>query len=173
MKKTVSAILLLSKNQVYGQRGSLLWSVPEHVTHFHKLTLGSSVIMGHLTWLTLPIEDRPLPRRENIVLSRNQELVLEDAKVAHSFDEAIAMASCSRIFGIGGLAVWRKTMDIAHEIWITVVKKEYPIIKEVTLTAPDFLHLTDRWPDFQLIENQKYRSLGSEGLEFEVQQWIK
>lgn len=173
MKKDVSAILALSQNQVYGQDGEMLWYIPEDFVHFKRLTLGATVIMGRQTWNSLPHRNRPLPERENIVLSRNSELLVEGAIVASSFEEAIAIASYPKIFGIGGLDIWSRTMDVAKEAWITVVKKHYPVIQGVTRVAPQFLHVEERWPEFQLHENSIYKSSGSGGLEFEIQHWVR
>lgn len=173
MKKNISAILALSLNEVYGQDGSMLWRIPEDFAHFKKLTLGTTVIMGRLTWESLPTKNRPLPGRENIVVSRNREFLAEGAIVVSSFEQAVAMALYPKIFAIGGHAIWSQAMEVAQEVWITVIKKRYSIIPGATLVAENFLRVQEQWPEFQLHENPSYKSLGPEALEFEIQQWVR
>ena len=62
-------IAALSENFVIGKNGKIPWYIPEDLQRFRKLTLGNRVIMGRKTYESLPEKFRPLPRRENIVLT--------------------------------------------------------------------------------------------------------
>ena len=62
-----------ARNGVIGKGGTLPWHLPEDLAHFKRLTMGCPVIMGRKTWDSLPPKFRPLPGRENVVLTRDAE----------------------------------------------------------------------------------------------------
>ena len=64
---------------VIGAEGGMPWNVPEDLAHFKEITLGAPVIMGRKTWDSLPERFRPLPGRENIVITRQQDWSAEGA----------------------------------------------------------------------------------------------
>src|SRR3990167_2138305 len=83
-------IAAVAKNGVIGARGKLPWHLPEDLRHFKKLTLGHPVIMGRRTWESL---GRPLPGRDNIVVTRTTGYEAPGASVAASLAAAIALCS--------------------------------------------------------------------------------
>ena len=70
---SISLIAAVSRNGVIGNRGTLPWHLPADLAHFKKLTLGKAVLMGRGTWSSI---GRPLPGRDNLVLTRNDRLEL-------------------------------------------------------------------------------------------------
>jgi dihydrofolate reductase len=109
---------------VIGRDGALPWHFPEDLRHFKAVTIGHAVLMGHRTYLSI---GRPLPRRRNIVLSRDPALRLEGVEVAHSLTEAIGLARQSdpepRI--IGGAALYALALPLATHLYLTEVDGEY------------------------------------------------
>ena len=85
----LSIIAAISEENAIGKQGNLLCHLPNDLRHFKEITLGSSVIMGSSTYLSLP--KRPLPKRQNIFLTNKQDAVFEGADVAHSMEEALDM----------------------------------------------------------------------------------
>src|SRR5690606_38361159 len=73
-----------------GRGGTMPWRLPEDLAHFRAETSGAPVIMGRRTWESLPERFRPLPRRENIVVTRNADYLAAGATVVGSLDEAVA-----------------------------------------------------------------------------------
>lgn len=69
---------------VIGRGNDIPWQLPEDMARFKELTLGQSVVMGRLTWESLPPRFRPLPGRRNIVVSRDAGYVAEGAEVVTS-----------------------------------------------------------------------------------------
>ena len=59
-----------ARNGVIGKQGQLPWHLPEDLAHFKRTTLGQPVVMGRVTWESLPEKFRPLPGRSNVVVSR-------------------------------------------------------------------------------------------------------
>src|SRR5258706_15010733 len=83
-------VAAVAKNGVIGAHGELPWHLPEDLRHFKKLTLGHPVIMGRRTWQSL---GKPLPGRENIVVSRNSGFEAPGASVAATLEAAVALCA--------------------------------------------------------------------------------
>lgn len=75
--------------------------------------------MGRKTWDSFP--KRPLPNRQNIVVTRQNGLILPGAEVAHSLSEALKLAKAEKIFIIGGAALYKEGFEVADAIAITRV----------------------------------------------------
>lgn len=76
-----------------GFEGDMPWHLPEDLAHFKATTLGAPVIMGRHTWESLPERVRPLPGRQNIVVTRNEHYEAPGAEVVTSLEEAIALSA--------------------------------------------------------------------------------
>ncbi|MDT7728273.1 MAG: dihydrofolate reductase [Actinomycetota bacterium] len=105
-------------NGVIGRAGTLPWRLPEDLAHFKALTLGSTVVMGRLTWESLPPRMRPLPGRRNIVLTRHTAVAFEGAEVAHSLEEALAMSETD-VWVMGGAQVYAAALPLAERLVVT------------------------------------------------------
>ncbi len=118
-------IAAVGRNGVIGKDNALLWNFPEDMAHFRNLTAGQTVIMGRKTWESLPERFRPLPGRQNIVLSRQKGFEAPGATLAGSLDEAIASAALARpshtVFVIGGEQIYQQAMAFADRLEITEV----------------------------------------------------
>ena len=64
----ISLIFAVNLKNVIGSKGQIPWHIPEELKYFKEVTVDSAIVMGRLTWESLPI--KPLPRRKNIVPSR-------------------------------------------------------------------------------------------------------
>ena len=113
----------VARNGVIGANGKLPWHLPEDLAHFKKLTLGHPIIMGRRTWDSL---GKPLPGRENIVISRRPGFDAPGASVASSLEGAIALcAGESVVFVIGGAEIYKQAMPIATGLVMTEIGKDY------------------------------------------------
>jgi dihydrofolate reductase/thymidylate synthase len=120
-----------------GRNGQLPWHLPPDLQYFHDLTERSIVIMGRKTWESIPAEHRPLLKRLNIVISRNQNLMTGDdlgerVLLGHSFEQGLEFAqegtqTQARIFVIGGGEIYRQA--IVHpdctELFLTHIDAEF------------------------------------------------
>jgi dihydrofolate reductase len=152
MTKKVIVIGAVSINGVYGEGNGMLWHIPEDFKHFKELTTEWTVIMGRGTWESLPPKFRPLPHRENIVITNTPNYKAEGATVFASIEQAVMSARTDKVFCIGGASIWYHAMHIADEAWITFIKKEYPITPGVTHCAPELLNPPSKWPSFSFNE---------------------
>ncbi len=106
---------------VIGRDGTLPWRLPEDLARFRTLTSGHPVIMGRATWESLPARFRPLPGRDNIVLSRTAGYVAEGAHVVAGLDEALALVGDRDAWVMGGGAVYAEALPRAARVEVTVV----------------------------------------------------
>jgi dihydrofolate reductase len=102
---------------VIGAGGVLPWHVPEDLAHFKEVTLGAPVIMGRRTWESLPERFRPLPGRENIVITRRQDWSAEGVRRAADIDEAVR--GLDRMWFIGGSDIFRQVIGQADRLEVT------------------------------------------------------
>lgn len=124
-KPTISIIAAIAKNRAIGKNNQLLWHIPEDLQHFKKVTENHPVIMGQKTFYSI---GRPLPRRENIILTYDKELQIDGCHIVYSIEEAIDLASKfddEEVFVIGGGMVYKETLPIADKLYLTLVEGEF------------------------------------------------
>lgn len=122
----LAIIAAVAKNRVIGNKGKIPWTIREDLKRFRKLTLNHPVIMGRNTYFSLPT--RPLPRRQNIVLSKSGYAPEDkDVIVCKSIDDAVETASNldNVAYIIGGQQIYEKTLGIVDRMELTHVHKEY------------------------------------------------
>ncbi len=119
---SIKIIAAIGKNRELGKDNTLMWNLPGDMRFFRTTTQGSAVIMGRKTYESI---GRPLPKRENIVISRNAELKIEGVRVVFSLNEAIAAAN-GDAFIIGGASVYAAALPIADELILTEIDMDYP-----------------------------------------------
>ncbi|HYZ68740.1 MAG TPA: dihydrofolate reductase, partial [Mycobacterium sp.] len=100
---TVGLIWAQSTYGVIGRDGGIPWRLPEDQARFKDLTMGHTVVMGRLTWESLPAKVRPLPGRRNVVVTRQAGYVAEGAHVVPSLKNALTDADT---WVIGGAQIY-------------------------------------------------------------------
>jgi len=116
-------VAAIARNGVIGARGKLPWHLPEDLQHFKKLTLGHPVIMGRRTWESL---GKPLPGRENIVISRTPGYGAAGASVAASLAAAVALCAGEPVaFVIGGAEIYAAALPIADGLVLTEIQQDF------------------------------------------------
>ena len=114
----LSMIAAVGKNGELGKKGELIFHYKEDMDFFRQTTLGSTVIMGRKTFDSLP---KALPKRRNIVITRDLSFSAEGVETAHSVQEALAMLGDEKAFIIGGAAVYEQFLPYADEIYLTEI----------------------------------------------------
>ncbi|MBK4215345.1 dihydrofolate reductase [Paracoccus caeni] len=120
----LTLIVARARDNAIGKDNQIPWHIPQDLKMFQRETTGGALIMGRLTWDSLPV--RPLKNRLNCVLSRQSDIA------EHVFpDTASAIRFCEgqghfRIYGIGGEAVFREMLPIADRLLLTEVDIEVP-----------------------------------------------
>lgn len=118
---TLSMIWAQDRRGVIGKAGTIPWHVPEDLRHFKEVTQGCPVIMGRATFESLPQRNRPLPGRDNIVLTRDGDWHTPSVSTAASVDAAVAAVGERSAWIIGGGEVYAQFTALAEYIERTVV----------------------------------------------------
>jgi len=109
-----------ARNGVIGRDNTLPWHLPEDLAHFKRLTLGCPVIMGRKTWDSLPPRFRPLPGRDNVVITRQTDWHGSGAKHVASLDAALALcAHVEDAWVIGGALIYAQALPMATTVAVT------------------------------------------------------
>ncbi len=115
--KIIHAIVAIDENGAIGRQGELLCHLPADMRHFKEVTMGNSIIMGRKTFESFP--RRPLPGRQNIVITRDPKWTFPGVTVAHNLDEAIAAAQTDTVFIIGGAQIYELAMPRVEVLHLT------------------------------------------------------
>jgi dihydrofolate reductase len=124
MNPTISIISSLTENRVIGNKGNLVFKVSSDLKRFKELTMGHPIIMGKNTYLSI---GRPLPGRDNIVITSDKDFKADGIVVANSLDAAISLAKSidrEEVFIIGGGKVFEDAIELADKLYLTVFHKK-------------------------------------------------
>lgn len=123
----INIIVAMTKNGVIGNNGSLPWKIKEDMQLFKEKTIGNTVIMGKNTWESIPTKFRPLPERNNIIVSTTLG-EQPGAIVCKSIEDAITEGKKFKkeIYSIGGAGIYFATLPLADVLHISWVKENYP-----------------------------------------------
>lgn len=120
----LSVIAAASENNVIGRNNDLPWSLPDDMKFFRKTTSGSPIIMGRKNYESI---GRALPKRQNIVISRDPDLHIDGCDCVTSLEDAVRLAesgSPDEAFVIGGGQIYAQSMDLADKLYITRIHAE-------------------------------------------------
>jgi len=119
----ISIIAVIGENNELGKNNKLLWRLKTDLKHFQEITSGHPIIMGRKTFESL---GKALPKRRNIVITRNTDFVAPDIEVVHSLEDALALVkqdeTVMEAFITGGEQIYREAMKIADKLYITHVE---------------------------------------------------
>ncbi len=120
----VSAIVAVAKNGVIGKDNQIPWHLPADLAWFKRATLGHYVLMGRNCFQSI---GRPLPKRINVVITRNPFFTADGVLVAHSVAEALTLAYDNgeqEVFIIGGGEIYRQSAHLWDKVYLTEVDIE-------------------------------------------------
>ena len=118
----ITIVVAIASNNAIGKNNQLLWHLPKDLKHFKELTSGHTVIMGRKTFDSV---GKPLPRRRNIVVTR-QNIQIDGCEVVNSVDAGLALCNDDEeVMIVGGAEIYRQCMAIANRIYLTVVHQSF------------------------------------------------
>jgi len=123
----ITLIAAMGANRVIGRNGDLPWRLPADLKRFKALTHGHPMIMGRRTFDS--IGGSPLPGRWTVVLTRDRSWSAPGVQVAHTLDEALALAVATgdgEVFVAGGEDVFRLALDRADRMQLTRIEHDFP-----------------------------------------------
>ena len=121
MSKQITLIAAMGKNRAIGLDGRMPWHLPAELQHFKQATMGKAIVMGRKTWQAI---GRPLPGRQNIVISRNPGFVADGADVSASLSAAVEIAQADEIMVIGGGQLYTLALPLARRMILTLIDIE-------------------------------------------------
>ena len=117
----IKIIVAQSNNRVIGNSNHLIWRLPADLKRFKELTTGHPIVMGRKTYQSI---GRPLPNRRNIIITRDENYEVDGCEVVNSIEEALLLTN-SDCFIIGGGEIYKQTLHIADQIYLTQVDEEF------------------------------------------------
>lgn len=126
----ISLIVAMDQNRGIGKNNDLMWHLPADMRFFKETTSGHIVVMGRKNYESIPEKYRPLPNRENVVLTRNQDYEARDCTIFNSLEACLdhfATETDRTVFIIGGGEIYRKALElnVVDEMYITHVNHRY------------------------------------------------
>ena len=122
MSKQITLVVAMDAERGIGVDNQLPWHLPEDLAHFKRVTLERPIVMGRKTFDSI---GRPLPKRRNIVVTRNRDWSYEGVEVASSLEEAIALAGNGPSSIIGGAQIFNESMPLADRMIVTHIDAVY------------------------------------------------
>ncbi len=124
----VSMIAAVAENRVIGKDNDLVWHLPDDMKYFMETTSDHFVIMGRRNYESIPHKYRPLPKRTNIVVTRQSDYEAPGCIIANSLEQALALAEEQQqeeVFIIGGEQIYAQALPKADRLYLTEVKAAF------------------------------------------------
>jgi dihydrofolate reductase len=155
---TISIIVAVTNNGVIGRNNDIPWYLPEDLKWFKKHTLNHAIVMGRKCFESI---GRALPKRMNIVITRDVFYLASGCVIVHSLSEAIQVARSegeTEVFIIGGGEIYHQAIDICTKIYLTQVDADIegdvffqaPLIEEWNVTFEE-KHVKDEKNEYDFI----------------------
>ncbi len=112
----------MAHNRVIGINNTLPWDLPADMRHFREQTMGKPILMGRKTYDSI---GRPLPGRQNIVVTRDSSATIDGCDVVHSIEDAIQVAGeATEVMVMGGESFYRQLLPEADRLLLTMIDLE-------------------------------------------------
>lgn len=116
-----------------GRDGKLPWNIPEDLRRFAKITAGGIVVMGYMTWISIPENKRPLKGRLNVVVTNTPTAQIETVEIVYVLKEELdsflgalmGIYKDKTVYVIGGESLYKKYVGVADKIHATIVDRAY------------------------------------------------
>jgi dihydrofolate reductase len=120
----IAVIAAVARNGIIGVENRLPWRLPEDMRRFRALTTGHAVIMGRRTWESI---GKPLPGRQNLVVTRGSGPGTPEVEFAPSLDAALARVRLPEpVFVIGGALLYQEALPRADVLYLTEIGRDFP-----------------------------------------------
>ena len=172
----LASIWAQTADGLLGSGTEMLWRVPADFAHFKAETMNCPIIMGRSSWDAL---GRPLPGRTSIVITRNPDLKLDGALVAHSLDEAVRLGQedarergSERVWITGGAQIYTQSMPLVDELVVSFLELDEPCIEKIKTSenkvfAPEIS--PDEWGRDPLRSDEAWRPASGDALRWRVE----
>ena len=121
MARKIAFVVAMDQNRAIGRAGALPWHLPDDLKRFKALTLGKTVLMGRKTYQSI---GRPLPKRRNVVLTRDPAFAAEGLEVVHTPLDALKLDD--ELMVIGGGEIFSLFLPLVTHMHLTLVEAVIP-----------------------------------------------
>jgi len=116
----ISMIAAMAEDRVIGINNTLPWKLPNDMKWFRQQTMGKPIVMGRKTFESFGA--KPLPGRQNIIITRDKAYQADDCDVVHSIEEALEVAAdAEEVMIIGGASFYEQMLPKADRLYLTFV----------------------------------------------------
>lgn len=136
----ISLLWAMDENRAIGRNNQLPWHLPEDLKYFKRVTMGKPIAMGRKTYDSI---GRPLPGRENIVITRKRGVTIEGCTVIHDVKDLLKRDD-EELFVIGGAEIFKEIIPFADRLYVTEIREEF----EADTFFPEY-----NLSDWELIES--------------------
>ncbi len=146
----IAVIVAVAQNGVIGnqKQNDIPWRLSEDFAHFKELTMGCPCIMGDITFESLPVKSRPLPGRENVVLTFDKTYHPDGTTIFYAFEDAIDYVKkkdIDRAYITGGSSIYKLGMKVADIFELTRIHKDI---------QGDILYPEVNWDEWKLVKQK-------------------
>ena len=155
MTPTFTGVVAMAADRAIGINQSIPWRLPEDMKLFKRLTMGHPILMGRKTWESL---GRPLPGRQNIVLTRDSDYTAEGAVVIHDLSDLETLELMdSEVMVIGGAQIYAHLLPKMKKLYVSEVEGTYAADTWFPEFACHFLRNTpmEQFEGFRLVLYEK------------------
>lgn len=152
----IAAVAAMDEDRVIGADNQIPWHLPEDLKRFSSLTAGHTVLMGRKTYQSLKLPYRPLPRRKNVVITRDPSQLADEKGIETASSPERFIQACKRgdivlpsekLWIIGGEQIYRQTVEYWDEVYLTVVHGKHE----------GDAHFVEFEDQFRLVEREEHR----------------
>ncbi|MBO1272754.1 dihydrofolate reductase [Shewanella sp. 4t3-1-2LB] len=156
----IALIAAMANNRVIGKDNQMPWHLPEDLRHFKQVTMGKPVVMGRRTYESI---GKPLPGRQNIVITRNSDMTIPGVTMVSSLSEAFDQANvCDELMIIGGGQLYAEALPCADILYLT----------QISLDVDGDTYFPS-WDDGQWVKSSDDSGISANGLEFHFLKYVK
>lgn len=120
----MNLIVAVDENWGIGYKGDLLERISEDLKNFKEKTIGKTIVMGRVTFDSLP-NKKALPKRENIILTKQHNLKIEACKVYNNIEDILNLENKDDVFIIGGENIYQQFLPYCKKAYVTKIFNSY------------------------------------------------
>ncbi|MET3506294.1 dihydrofolate reductase [Halalkalibacter oceani] len=119
----LSYIVAMDQNRAIGKENQLPWHLPADLQYFKRVTTGHPIVMGRKTYQSI---GRPLPKRRNVVMTRDRGFVAEGCEVVHEREQVMALSrEGEEFFVIGGSELFQLFWHDVDRLYVTLIHETF------------------------------------------------
>jgi dihydrofolate reductase len=117
-------IAAMDRNRGIGLNNKMPWRLPADFAYVKQVTMGHTLLMGRKTFESI---GKPLPGRDNVIMTQRTDYRPEGCEIVHSVEEALAAYQGKEVFIFGGAEIYKQFLPYADRMYITEIDHEFEV----------------------------------------------